>query len=69
MSDDIELGWSARPLKEQFPKMDPKLADGLNESDRMISALTMQEYLTRPQANAARKKLFKKIIKAIEEIA
>lgn len=58
----FELGWSARPFKEQFPQLSDNEAMLFDEDNKALLRLRVRGYLT----EKARDAVVKKIGKALE---
>lgn len=62
----VELGWAARPLKEQHPDLSDKVCADFDRDNLDLCRLIMRGVLTRSQAEQARKRLTKSIMEAIK---
>ena len=60
-SNAVELGWSARPMKEQHPILSDEVASNFDKDNVALVRLSMRGYLTDAQKKAARAKLVKEI--------
>lgn len=61
----VELGWGARPLKEQHPVLSDEQAEHFDNDNMAISRLVVRGMIPPSTANNARKKLVKNIENAI----
>lgn len=59
----FELGWAARPFKEQFPQLPDETAAHLDADNKALIRLRLRGYLT----DSARDNITKKIGKAVEK--
>ena len=62
MKDTFEQGWSARPFKEQFPELTDIEAQKLDEVNKAISTLYIDDMLTDSQLDAIRDKKFPRMV-------
>ena len=69
MSDlvSIELGFAAKPLKEQFPQLSDEVATALQKDSEYLSRLRVRGLISDAENNAIRKRLFKSINTAIKD--
>lgn len=69
MSDitTIELGFAAKPLKEQFPQLSDDVATALQKDSEYLSRLRMRGLISDTENNAIRKRLFKNINSEIQK--
>lgn len=65
MRNTVDLGWGDCSIPEQFPELDSGLAQHFDKDKEAINRLSLRSVLTHSQAEAARKKLVKKISAAV----
>ena len=62
MKVTFEQGWSARPFKEQYPELTDIEAQKLDEVNKAISTLYIDDMLTDSQLDAIRDKKFPRMV-------
>lgn len=65
MKITLELGWDARPISEQFPQIDPKVAEHLERDSKDLVRLKIRGILTRTEHQKAVQRFAKKVFAAL----
>lgn len=62
---EIVFGWSAPPLREQFPNLNVEDADHFDLDSKAISRLSVRGLITRAERDSAVQRLSKSISTAV----
>lgn len=65
----IELGWAARPIKEQHPCLPDEIAARLDRDNQDLSRLRIRGLISDAEMRAIRKRLVKEIDRAIRAVS
>lgn len=65
MTITLELGWDARPISEQFPQIDPKVAEHLERDSKDLIRLKIRGLITRAEHKKAVQRFAKNVLAAL----
>jgi len=64
--NSVELGWGARPIKEQHPVLSKAIADHFDRDNVALSRLRVRGFVTDSEHRSIVKRLTKKIAAEIQ---
>lgn len=66
--NEVEMGWAARPMKEQHPALPDGVAEDFDDDNQQLVRLKLRGLLTPSEADRARQRYVKNVEKALRKI-